>query len=270
MAVLAPSAAAQSREWDTAAASYGRGVHAYFAGRYGDAEAGLSRALELNPDDPRLFYFRALTLMRLGRSDEACSDLEVGAALEAKRPNRYGIGSALQRVQGGDRLVLESYRRKARAGDLTQQRLGHAPSQTRASDESQVLYQPVIVPLDGFLQPGTPPALTAEELSRRAASAESRDAPRLPPQTPGSTSPSSETNPFQDDAAAAPAQPAPSARSAEAPTEPAEEAGLGDSGVESDKGDEGVDGDEETSTPGPQSPASESTESEDDPFQDFQ
>jgi len=262
VAMLASPAAAQSSEWDAAAAAYGRGVHAYFAGRYGDAEASLARAQKVNPDDPRLFYFRALSLMRLGRSDEARSDMQVGALLEAQRPNRYGVGAALQRVQGGDRLVLEKYRRQALAGALAHQRLSRAQSEQRASDESQVLYQPVIVPLEGFLRPGTPPALSAEDLARRAAIAASRAAPSVPPQnaTP-------QANPFQDDAGttqeavAAPTQPAPTARATEQPTE---EAAPGDMGLESGEGDEG------TSAPSPQPPVPDSTESEDDPFQDFQ
>jgi tetratricopeptide (TPR) repeat protein len=262
MAMLASSAAAQSSEWDRAAASYGRGVHAYFDGRYDDAEAWLARALEFNPDDPRLFYFRALSLMRLGRSDEACSEMEVGAALEAERPNRYGVGVALQRVQGGDRLVLEKYRRQALAGALVQQRATRAQSESRANDESQVLYQPVIVPLDGFLSPGIPRALSAEDLARRAAVAESRGAPRLPPQSRGSASTPTEPNPFQDDTAAAPAQPAPAARSTEAPFRPAEEATPEDADL-----DEANEVDEGPITPSPQSPA---PDSQDDPFQDFQ
>jgi hypothetical protein len=259
VAMFASSAAAQSSEWDTASASYGRGVHAYFAGRYGDAEAWLSRSLEYHPDDPRPLYFRALTLMRLGRSDEACSDLEIGAALEAERPNRYGVGAALQRVQGSDRLALEKYRRQALAGALAQGRLNRARSESRASDESQVLYQPVIVPLDGFSLPGIPPALSTEDLARRAAAAESRAAPRLPPQSSAPTSAISEADPFQDDAAPASEQPASAARATEASADATKEAAPGDAALE--------EAGEETSSPSPQSPA---LQSDDDPFQDFQ
>jgi hypothetical protein len=265
--MLASSAAAQSSEWDTASASYGRGVHAYFAGRYGDAEAWLSRALEFDPNDPRLFYFRALTLMRLGRSDEACFDMEVGASLEAERPNRYGVGVALQRVQGGDRLVLEKYRRQALAGALARGRLSRAQSEPRASDESQVLYQPVIVPLDGFSLPGTPPALSSEDLARRGAVAESRVAPRLPPQPPASTNTPSEVNPFQDDAAPAPTPPAPAARATEAPAEPVEE--MPPAEVEAPAEEDAIA--EPPAAPEAETPPQPSaTESEDDPFQDFQ
>lgn len=267
VAMLASSAAAQSSEWDTASASYGRGVHAYFAGRYGDAEAWLSRALEFDPNDPRLFYFRALALMRLGRSDEACFDMEVGASLEAERPNRYGVGVALQRVQGGDRLVLEKYRRQALAGALAHRRYSRAQSEPRASDESQVLYQPVIVPLDGFSLPGTPPALSAEDLARRAAAAESRVAPGLPPQPPASTNTPPEADPFQDDTAPLPPQPGPVPPATEAPAEPAEEA---------TPPEEEAPAEEDVSTDPPAAPEAETpqqpsaTESEDDPFQDFQ
>ena len=55
----------------------------------------------------------ALTLLRQGRSDEARGDMLVGAALEAQQPRRYAIGAALERVQGGERLLLEGFRRNA-------------------------------------------------------------------------------------------------------------------------------------------------------------
>ena len=95
-------------------AVYGRGVDAYFAGNSSEAEQLLGQAIGEFPDDPRPYYFRALTLVRAGRSDEARSDMEVGAMLEARHPKQFAIGSALERVQGGDRLLLEEYRRKGR------------------------------------------------------------------------------------------------------------------------------------------------------------
>jgi hypothetical protein len=217
IAVFASSVAAQSAEWNDASALYGRGVHAYFAGRSNDADAHLSRALALDPDDPRAYYFRALCRMRLGRADEARADMEIGAAIEARHPDRFGVGVSLQRVQGADRLALEKVRRQARDAARDVQQLDH-PQFEPVNYELQYLYQPVIVPLEEFLGSGEPRALSAEELEQRAAV--SRADAMLPLQTARPTTSTSEPDPFQDDAPAAspsatPVQPAPTASSAE-------------------------------------------------------
>ena len=50
---------------------YGRGVHAFFAQRIPDAFNALNAAIASGSRDPRAYYFRGLTLNRLGRPDEA-------------------------------------------------------------------------------------------------------------------------------------------------------------------------------------------------------
>jgi hypothetical protein len=173
---------AQGNVVDAAANLYGRGVHAYFAGHVDEAESYLSHALGLKADDPRIFYFRALSRLRQGRREEACSDLSVGAAIEAERLNRYAVGAALQRVQGADRLLLERYRQLARAQAAradVQARTEHP--QAIAGQDSAVLRQRVVVPLDEYLSEGVPRALTAEELARRAAAEPRPPKPAAPP-----------------------------------------------------------------------------------------
>jgi hypothetical protein len=110
-------------------AIYGRGVDAYFSGNSAEAELNLSQAIQELPDDPRPYYFRALALLRSGRRDEAISDMQIGASLEAQRPKQFGVGTALERIQGGDRLLLEQYRRQARDAATIE---GDVPSHQRS------------------------------------------------------------------------------------------------------------------------------------------
>lgn len=94
--------------------TYGRGVHAYFAGQYTEAEQLFSTAIGQGLQDPRGHYFRGFALTRLGRSHEAESDFREGARLEANGTGRnVGIGRSMQRVQGSTRLKLEQIRREA-------------------------------------------------------------------------------------------------------------------------------------------------------------
>ena len=177
--VIAPSLL-HAQDWNAASSLYGQGVHAYFAGRSADAESYLSRALAIETQDPRLYYFRALSLMRLGRMNDARGDMMVGADLEARQPNRFAVGTALQRVQGADRLLLERFRRQGRTdAAANRQRMRNELYPTTFDQESQVLRQRIVIPLDRFMQPGGPQPLSAEELAER---------PPALPQT-GTTSP---------------------------------------------------------------------------------
>jgi hypothetical protein len=209
---------AVGRELPSAGDLYSRGIHAFYAGRSGEAEMRLSQALELSPYDPRLYYFRGLSKLRLGRSGEARHDFAVGAALEAERPNRYGVGRALERVQGDDRLLLERYRRDAReqAVTIAAEDSGQRRAQLSAHDRA-VRRARVVIPLDALLQPGEPRMLSAEEVARlRAVDAQPgvKPAQRVPEVI--------ETNPFEDDTAeAAVVAPLEPAAGPAAPTAPA-------------------------------------------------
>jgi hypothetical protein len=210
---------------------YSAGVNAYFAGRSSEAESYLSQALALEPNDPRIYYFRALSLARLGRLDEARGDMMMGASVEAQHPQRYAVGKALERVQGGQRLVLERYRREARSQQValkpaqpTERFLRQPPPIT--NHDEHVLRHRVVIPLDRLLGTGIPQPLSAEELSRRTRQA--REAQATPPQPNGEATESAATtdDPFRDDLsrtstddAASAAQPA-----AELATSPAIEA----------------------------------------------
>jgi hypothetical protein len=95
--------------------NYGAGVHAYFTGDSMKAYEQLTAAIDHGSKDPRVFYFRGLAYLRLGRPQEAVTDFRKGADVESKDINRfYNVGKALERVQGADRLQLEGYRVNAR------------------------------------------------------------------------------------------------------------------------------------------------------------
>jgi hypothetical protein len=215
-----------------AAIFYEDGVNAYFSGRACDAESYLSSAIEANSQDPRAYYFRALSLLRQGRIDLARGDMLTGARLEARQANRYAIGSALERVQGPTRLMLEEFRRHARLAAASASSepaaTGEAiPSRTFREGEADVLREKKFVPLEELLRPEGPRSIVAEPPATPSAVP-----PVVPPQpgapavvpdtqpaTPPATAPPEE-NPFGDDAAEA----APSAAPPSAPPVPPQDA----------------------------------------------
>jgi tetratricopeptide (TPR) repeat protein len=94
---------------------YGSGVHAYNGGNYVEAYNELTRAIENGSEDPRAYYFRGLSYLRLGRPQEARGDFAQGAKLEMADSDRfYNVSKALERVQGRPRQSLERFRAEAR------------------------------------------------------------------------------------------------------------------------------------------------------------
>jgi hypothetical protein len=191
--------------------AYSQGVHAYFAGRTNQANHYLSIAQSIDPTDPRTYYFRALSLLRLGRRDEAQLDMRTGAALEAREPNRFAVGIALERVQGGDRLLLERFRREGRVAEAN---LSIARERSRYEQiterEPEVLHQRVMIPLDRLLgSDGAPPMLVIEPLVPIRPAPPADAAPS--PVAGGGVPAAAQGSPFGDDptapAAAATSQP---------------------------------------------------------------
>lgn len=215
-----------------AAISYEEGVNSYFAGRACDAESHLSTAIQFNSQDPRAYYFRALSLLRQGRIDLARGDMLTGATLEAQQPNRYSIGSALERIQGPHRLMLEEFRRQARLaaapGSSAPITTGvTAPNSTFREGEADVIREKRFVPLEELLRPEGPRTIAVEP------PAEPATRPAVPPQ-PGrptfvpDAKPEApvvpqqpEKDPFADDSAS-PAAPPSATPPATPPTPPQE------------------------------------------------
>jgi hypothetical protein len=113
LAVCAAPAAAQDAP--ALVEFYGDGAHAYFSGDIFEAHRLLTQAIESGIRDPRAYYFRAMTLLAMGRDTEAEADMQAGAYLEARAPSgSYDVDRSIQRIQGRDRLRLEKIRRQVR------------------------------------------------------------------------------------------------------------------------------------------------------------
>ncbi len=119
-----PLAAQPSVDSVPTQAVYGAGVHSFFAGQLGRSYDDLTNAIEAGSRDPRVYYFRGLAALRMGRTDEAEADFTKGAELEAD-PQRLmvvDVARSLERVQGPDRLQLERHRTRARLVSQQQNR----------------------------------------------------------------------------------------------------------------------------------------------------
>ncbi len=136
-------------------AVYGRGVHAYFANQSDQAEQQFTQVIQAGSSDPRVFYFRAMTRLRMGRQHEAANDMRIGADYEARNPGSMGsISKALERVQGHSRRKLEQFRRQARLDRVQLRRhQSHARYETLQRREPRILRKEVKVPLGQLLNP---------------------------------------------------------------------------------------------------------------------
>ncbi len=141
---------------------YGHGVHAYFAGQHRDAHQYLTTAIEQGSRDPRVFYFRGLAYMSLGRPDESRADFQKGADLETRGADRvYPVSHSLQRIQGSLRMDVEQYRQQARLAARTRNvKASQARYEQLQSSEEQVLRNPnrPAPPAKASDLLGTPPA----------------------------------------------------------------------------------------------------------------
>ncbi len=122
---------------------YGKGVHEYFSGDYTKAFEQLTAAIAAGSRDPRVFYFRGLAYLKFGRTPEAEMDFRNGAELESRDVNKYyNVGRALERVQGSDRQLLESYRVQARmAAYKESEKIRKARYEAVKREEARVLQQ---------------------------------------------------------------------------------------------------------------------------------
>jgi hypothetical protein len=122
------------------AATYGAGVHSYFAGDYTRSYDDLSAVIQAGSEDPRPRYFRGLAALQLGRLDEAEADFSEGADLEARGTGAWPVAKALERVQGCDRLRLERHRVRARVATLQEARAAERRRYSEIEDaQSDVL-----------------------------------------------------------------------------------------------------------------------------------
>lgn len=115
-ALAAPAAAIDDK---VLTSLYHEGAKAYFASDYRKAHDALTQVIEAGGKDPRAYYFRGLANARLGRTSNAQLDFTKGAEIEAQDFDTfYNVSAALERVQGPDRRVLETYRQAGRKNAL--------------------------------------------------------------------------------------------------------------------------------------------------------
>ena len=112
-------------------AVYGDGVHSFYSGDFQQSHDYLSQVVDLGTDDPRVYYFRGLSALQLGKRKAADADFKKGADFEAKRGNMRTVSRAIERIQGPDRLLLEQCRATARLALAERQE--PRPSGTRPS-----------------------------------------------------------------------------------------------------------------------------------------
>jgi hypothetical protein len=175
---------------------YGSGVHAYFMGDSQTAYERLTAAAQGGSKDPRVFYFRGLTYLQLGRPQEATMDFRKGADLESKDINRfYNVGKALERVQGSARLQLEDYRVDARMAALEQaERIRKARYEAMKREEDRVLREQSLAAPEG---PEVVPPPAAESDNPFAAPAATAPPDKKGAETkPAAKKPDADEDPF--------------------------------------------------------------------------
>jgi len=142
---------------------YGSGVHAYFSRDYVRAYEYLTSAIDGGSTDPRCYYFRGLTYIKLGREPEAGMDFVKGAELESRDVDAvYDVARSLGRIQGGTRLLIERYRVKARLAALKHAEEVHkARYEATRTEEKRVLHPPIEtapgLPGEASVKPGVQP-----------------------------------------------------------------------------------------------------------------
>lgn len=75
LASLTTNAVLRAQDSTEITALYGRGVHAFFAGSTTKAEEAFAQCIAAGSTDPRVYYFRGISLLREGRQSEAEEDL---------------------------------------------------------------------------------------------------------------------------------------------------------------------------------------------------
>ncbi len=180
---------------------YGRGVHAYFEHRYEEAHGLLTKAVTSGLQDPRAYYFRGLTYLRLGRPDEAKAEFKTGAELEAIAAEPVNVGKALERIQGAERIAIEQHRR---AGRLALHNKAAAAAKARYEERIDAERRVLLNPGRAAAAPGGAPATPDESDPFNEGGAK----PAPLPAPPGEAKPATPAEPPPEEAKPAEAKPA--------------------------------------------------------------
>jgi hypothetical protein len=159
--IAAPEASAQKA---ILSETFGRGVHAYYAGNYQQAYDDLSSAIDGGLKDPLAYYFRGMAAHKAGHSPQAEVDWEAGAELEAEGKIGLPIGRALSRFQGNDRLKLEEIRRNVKLRYLAKMNEQDAAKYGKAAAaEANVLRSPAPPKAGAVTPPPAPPVAAPKD-----------------------------------------------------------------------------------------------------------
>ena len=102
---------------------YSQGLHAYYAGEWEAAHSAFSEVIKAGFQNPCCYYFRGMVSYQQGDKQSAQQDFQAGAAREANAiRQKFPISKALERVQGGARVMIERARLQARLA-VVQKRL---------------------------------------------------------------------------------------------------------------------------------------------------
>jgi hypothetical protein len=177
------------------AASYGAGVHAYYDGDYQTAYDALTAAIEAGTLDPRAYYYRGLTSIKLGKiDDEINGDFAEGASRETMGRGGISISRSLERVQGRDRQRLEKFRQRARVAAVQRDEAAIRQRYIGVEETAPDVLRrrvPETVPMPA--EPVIPPAPKPRAPTTRQAPAP-RDVPAAPRKAPVETP--AEDDPF--------------------------------------------------------------------------
>lgn len=180
---------------------YGAGVHAYFAGDFSQAHKDLTTAVSGGSEDPRCHYFRGLCYLELGREEEAKMDFEAGAELETQDVNKFfNVPGSLERIQGKNRVLLETYRAEGRMIALERERKLRAERyEIFQADQDRVLQERIDAapPLPDDAE-APPPAIDPFGVETQPAEPTEPAEPAEPtdPADAGSTEPAEPADPF--------------------------------------------------------------------------
>ncbi|HBT77124.1 MAG TPA: hypothetical protein DEB39_09400, partial [Planctomycetaceae bacterium] len=119
---------------------YDRGVHSFFDQDYTDAIAKLKKVEVLESVDPRPYYFLGLSYNRIKDKSNADKYLKKASRLEweGRSARDYRVSDALKRIQGRERLQIESYRKQAKRNweKVETKRLETKFNQTKAEENA--------------------------------------------------------------------------------------------------------------------------------------
>lgn len=231
---------------------YGSGVHAYNAGQNREAYDDLTMAIRSGSKDPRVYYYRGLAYMRLGRPQEAQGDFKKAASLEmADTDHFYPVSKSLERVQGSARAQIERYRSQARlvAYQTREQRRINRYERIRKNEPN------VLMPEEATEMPAP-----AKEATEPAPADEPEPEPEMPANEPEPAEPAEKEEMPAEEPEAEADMPADEAPADEKPAEKADDDPF------AEEGDENMPAEKEGDAEKADEPADEKKSDDDDPF----